>query len=59
VRFLEEEAVWDVVDYGLTHWKSTHDDEDSIAMEEVDEYIGLAKQVLSNARPGSRRRESI
>ena len=62
VRFVEEhseEEVWDVVDQGLTHWKSTHDDEDSIATEEVDEYIGLARQVLANARAGSRRRGSI
>ena len=58
VRFVEEhseEEIWDVIDQGLTHWKSTRD-EDSIDMEEVNEYIGLAREVLSNARAGSNRR---
>jgi len=57
VRFVEEhseEEVWDVIDQGLTHWKSTHDGEESVDMGEADEYIGLARQVLSNARAGSR-----
>ena len=57
VRFVEEhseEEVCDVIDQGLTHWKSTHDGEDSVDMKEADEYIGLARQVLSNTRVGSR-----
>lgn len=57
VRFVEEhseEEVWDVIDQGLTHWKSTHDGEESVDMGEADEYIGLARQVLANARAGNR-----
>lgn len=62
MRFVEEhseEEIWDVIDQGLTHWKSTRDEEDSIDMEEVNEYIGLVREVLSNARAGSSRRGLI
>ena len=62
VRFVEEhteEEVWDVIDQGLTHWKSTNDEEGSVDMREADEYIDLAGQVLLNARAGGRRRGSI
>lgn len=62
VRFVEEhseEEVWDVIDQGLTHWKATRDEEYSGDIGEADEYISLARQVLSNARAGRRRRGSI
>jgi len=38
------EEVWDVIDQGLTHWKSTRDGEVSVDMGEADEYIDLARQ---------------
>jgi len=45
VRFVKEhsEVVWAVIEQGLTHWKSTHDGEDSVDIGETDENISLAR----------------